>query len=719
VAWWVLVASLAMTPVGRAAARPSQAAATIEAVPAAGLVDGQVVDVTVRGVEGPITVAQCDDGLVPPDPVGGRIGNLVFCRWWGGTAVDGVLRLPVTVAESYTHFYRGEEYTTHCGGVGPDCHLVAIDRDFTVVAATTIHFGPPRSEPGLAVTPSSGVRPGELMEIVVTGLGIESNLRVSLCEQATVAELEEDQLLLYSACQELGTSHGFRDPLVVEAPLVDTWPSRIPTGPGVYRCGSRPGGCVVVVTTNDAGRDGILLAHDIDVDPAPLTIAPGDQEAGVAVEVFAHLPDRAGQAVAVAQCAAPVPATASGRQCAPGVPITLDDVGDAAVDLTVVESIPDAGGMILCTHRPCAVAVIAADRTTLAISPLTVHAPDAALTLDVVPTGPYHEGQEVELRFTGTRNSRLRWAHCAATVIDDRRLDETRCSPVNGHWLDSATPTFTTGLNATRRITTAGGTEIACTEPGACVFAADSGAGDFVWAPATMTDPPTATLTPSTGLLEGQNMTLRATGLRPDWSYPVWRCDGPRPIPDRCEQVPGIDATPAADGTAEVLVPARAIFRTGAGADVYCHRQCHVGLEGELSTFLPYALAGGTLTADPATDLTDGQAVAVTASQLVPTYPGEWTPFMHQGEWALTQCDRRVTDAPSIAALYRWCGLPPGTGIVEVPGTDLHATVEVQAHLATLTGHTTDCTTSPCALALTRHEIDGTLTLLTTPLAFA
>ncbi|HEY8547232.1 MAG TPA: hypothetical protein VIL36_19360, partial [Acidimicrobiales bacterium] len=485
--------------------------------------------------------------------MGGRVGNGVYCLWWYGTPVGGEAHVSIPVTERYTRFYRGERYETRCGGAGPDCYLLALDGT-TVLAATTIHFGPPRGEPAVTVTPSTDVRPGDVMQVTVTGLGHRRNVRASLCTQAALVELEQNPGLLFPLCQWLGSGALHVDPLEVEAPLVDTWWTNHDDRPPIQRCGARPGGCVVVVSVNDDGGNEILLVHDIDVEPDPLTLAPDAQEVGVALDAFAYLPDRAGETVTVAQCTAPVPATASGRRCAPGIELTLDDIGEGAAQLVPVEAIraagADSGGAsgdgdggddVDCTQAACAVAVIGADGATAATAPLTVFPADGPLTLDVTPSGPYHQGDSVQMDLTGTRNLLLWVGQCAAEVLDDRHVDAGRCSTLQGHWAGSTNPTLTTWLDATRRITTSAGTDVECSEPDACVFAVESDAGDFVWAPAQTTAPPTASLDPATDLLDGQDVTYTVTGIRPQDSYPMQRCDGPDPAVARCLPM-GVDA---------------------------------------------------------------------------------------------------------------------------------------------------------------------------------
>lgn len=592
--WSSLAVTATPVTVTGTAAAAAQPLATMEVVPATGLVDGQVVDVEVRGVEGEVLVTQCDSVFVPPDPWGQNI-SLVHCRWRWATAVDGVARLPFDVDQDYETEYRGETYHTQCGGAGRDCVMVALDGQFRVQATAPIHFGPPRPEPAMTVTPSTGIRPGDQVKIRVVGLGTEPNLYLAQCDRETTARLADDPYLVFQACREVGFADGAKDPLVVQTTIVDAWlwPTQyLPLT--MSSCGPEPGGCSIVAFAPERG--GVALTAPIDVDPDTLAVLPLDQEAGVPVDATIHVPDHAGSTVRIAQCAAPVGPTVKTSRCAPSRPVAVDGAGAATAALPLVEAIAVGRSTVRCTHQPCVVAVFAASGpgggATLGASPrLTVYPADGPPTMTVLPAGPHHDGQQIELRFHGSRNTVLRVAQCDASVVATGRFDGAHCSYPAETWAGRDAPTAGAIVLPERWLTTLVGTTVRCdAAPGDCVYAVTSDPGGFMWAPITFTPAPVATLRPDSGLVDGQNVTYTVTGLQPDTTYEVERCDGPVSRYLHCAWT-GIAAVASGDGRLEVVVPALASFTTIEGVPVDCRRQCHLGIWGQPGTLVPYAMA--------------------------------------------------------------------------------------------------------------------------------
>ena len=159
------------------------------------------------------------------------------------------------------------------------------------------------------------------------------------------------------------------------------------------------------------------------------------------------------------------------------------------------------------------------------------------------------------------------------------------------------------------------------------------------------------------------------------------------------------------------------------GSPRYCRSGCRVVVTDEFLREVAdasFAMAEGTLAAAPATGLADGDPITLTGSGLMATYDGPLFWIVETGEWVAAQCDAALLNEPTLFGLFTHCA-SAGIAPVTVPGSTLSQPVEAQARLDRILGGTTDCTAAPgtCLAVLTRLEQDGTLTLHTTPLAFA
>ena len=244
------------------------------------------------------------------------------------------------------------------------------------------------------------------------------------------------------------------------------------------------------------------------------------------------------------------------------------------------------------------------------------------------------------------------------------------------------TPTFTG----------ADGAAVDCrTGPGACVLAVGfPGADQFASVPVTFA---TTTLTPSADLLDGQPVTVTATGVEPGAGFRVVRCDrATLTVYWTCEDpagAPAVAADPA--GSLTVTAPAAQRFTTVQGTAAYCRDQCAVVLipdDSEIADLrLPYALAEGELTAAPATGLADRQQVTVTGSGLMDSYAGPPVWFLTSGAWGLAQCGRAIVGDPTIRGVFTHCvGASVAAGAADVTGGEVEAAVTVRSTITPLTG---------------------------------
>lgn len=453
---------------------------SIRVTPATGLVHGQVIEVEVTGLSGEIYIAQCD-----PENVA---SNSVHCRRQVVSSPDGgAITVPFTVEEEYDTFYRGTFHHTSCGGVDDDCLMVAFTADVPADSnlTTPIHFGPPRPDPAVVVTPSSGLRHGDPVQVEVVGLGFADHLDVLQCERDVAAALLDDPVLIY-ACRRLGTHSGEpSDRFVVSGTIAEAWTWDGLEGVEAAHCGPEPGGCVIIAYGIE---DDLVMASPIDVEPSPLALAPGDQEVGSPVHVFVS--GRPGAQVRIAQCATPVRRTARASRCGPAQSLTLDETGDGAATLTVLGRITTRHRTIRCTDGRCAVAAFTTRGVRLATVPLVVYPPDAPPEVSVDPDVDLVDQQGVGVTVTGTRNATVRVAQCDASVVDAGHLDETRCGSILTVTTGHESPQLDLPLSATRLLATGDGSTVECgNEPGDCVFAAEVDPGGFASAPISFAPP--------------------------------------------------------------------------------------------------------------------------------------------------------------------------------------------------------------------------------------
>ena len=240
--------------------------------------------------------------------------------------------------------------------------------------------------------------------------------------------------------------------------------------------------------------------------------------------------------------------------------------------------------------------------------------------------------------------------------------------------------------------------------------------------------PETLTVTPATGVLDGQVMLIEATGLAPGADEMVFVC--PPGVTDyayhlltRCDYTFGVQG--GADGRGSMALPVS--FRVG-GPPVICTDQCEVRVTMGRTTGgsgrtrrVPFSFAEGEVSVTPDAGLADGQPVQVDATGLMPTYrDGRPVWIFPSGAWALVQCDAAVGESPSLYATFAGCAAAPTSRTVDVPGSELHEPIEVRAGFTSFLGDRVDCTGSPgdCVVGLIRLEEDGTVTTHLAPIAF-
>jgi hypothetical protein len=250
--------------------------------------------------------------------------------------------------------------------------------------------------------------------------------------------------------------------------------------------------------------------------------------------------------------------------------------------------------------------------------------------------------------------------------------------------------------------------------------------------------PETFTVTPSTGVLDGQSIELSGAGLPPDSSSMVLRCPngtGGNAYEqlERCDLLHGGELRNlVADATGRGTVTLTAEVLVGYGTQfgqTLCTDQCHVRvLVAGNSRFraAPFAFAEAELAATPDVGLADGQAVQVDATGLASSYEGDRVWIFPSGRWSLAQCDARVLagsggSGPGLGDLFDLCAAAPTTRTVTVDDNQLHEPIEVASRFTSFLGGGVDCTTAPgaCVVGLARLEENGVVTTHLAPITFA
>jgi hypothetical protein len=285
--------------------------------------------------------------------------------------------------------------------------------------------------------------------------------------------------------------------------------------------------------------------------------------------------------------------------------------------------------------------------------------------------------------------------------------------------------------------------EVLCGEGAdACTLAVSTGvpgaAGAIVVAtvPLEMV-PETLTVTPSSGVLDGQSVALEGAGLYPNSSSIVLRCPNgtSRDAYDqlgRCDVLQDggfLHLVADSAGRGSVTVKQEVLIGWGGQyQQTVCTDQCHVRILVASNTRFreaPFTFAEADVEVTPDEGLADGQAVQVDATGLALSYAGDPVWIFPSGGWSLAQCDADVQvgtggSGPSLGDLFDLCAAAPTTRGVTVDANELHETIEVRSQFTSYLGREVDCGSAPgaCVVGLARLEENGTITTHLTPITF-
>jgi hypothetical protein len=577
----------------------------------------------------------------------------------------------------------------------------------------------------ITATPSTGLRAGDQVVLSVSNLDAVSLISAGQCDASILESPDPFAAHLNQCTFELLN----RPPDgVVTRRVVETFTAR--DLPGPVHCGDAPGDCVMYVST-DQGSIGFA---PIDVVPSALAVAPAT--VSTRQSFHAWLSGEPGAEHTVAQCATPVPGSLADGDCPVAEPVTLDAAGRAEVELQPVLTISTGAGTADCRSGGCAVASFDAAGALVASVGVTVTQPSFQLDPFPTPSEGLVDGQEITVDVFADTTEPLLVGQCAASITESRDLADGPCRDVREVSVPPGEPgrlgQLTITYTVARTFVGEDGSEVDCSQFTSCVMAVDTVAGDDVSLATRPIEfehpPPVVTASDTRGLLDGQDITIDVTGLRPGASFILARCDRPadslNTLIDHC--APPTPQSPTfveADtaGNMHLMLPADQRYTTLNGTThVYCRTQCRLVLFASTGSLeVPYTMARGHVSAAPSARLSDAQTVTVTGRRIQPSYFGPTVEVEPTGQWAAYQCAHAVMQDPSPAGVARNCVEAPAAVTVPASG-DVTVDIVVHTTIQPPQGPAVDCTPSDraCRVVLHRQEQDGTTTLHQAPISF-
>lgn len=400
--------------------------------------------------------------------------------------------------------------------------------------------------------------------------------------------------------------------------------------------------------------------------------------------------------------------------CSAPQAFTVDASGSFSIPFVFHDPIPSADGQARPCASVCGLAVVASNGPFPYFTGITSSTP----TIEVLVAGPYYDGQSVSTQLFSFPDGTATVAECAAGSVgaDLASSDCTNPQPTTVAG-GSASLSYVVHASFAGKSGTVDCTTVSC------VLVGFGASGLVAKSPPLMFR--LLSLTPSTGLHDGDAIAVSAGGLSPNTPYRLAHCvPGAGSVAARCEKPLPAMVTSDANGNISANVPALQRFTTGAfySLKTCVTSSCSIAVidnTGAVQAEQPYTLATPTASASPNTGLHDGDTVTVNGSDLEPTYSAPT--LLPSGGWVLLVCGKAMGTKPGLLDVFNDCGVPSGGGPVNVPGTTSSTAVQVPATLTTVAGGTIDCTASPgaCVIGLGRWEQDATVTTAFTPLNFS
>lgn len=382
-----------------------------------------------------------------------------------------------------------------------------------------------------------------------------------------------------------------------------------------------------------------------------------------------------------------------------------------------------SGRTVDCTASPtsCVVVVFPAGQTVpqgpFAMAPISF----GVQPLAAQPSTSLTDGQSIQVYVTGTPLAVQQVAQCVLPA-GAGLLSSTCGTPVNVS-IPAAGGEGSVSFTVTRVLS--GGSGVVDCAAVSCGLASFDSSGTLLASIPLGIDPtPKLSLSPTTDLLDGDALTLSATGLLASQSAFPEQCIGTGAT-RHCELDFTQPLTPGPDGTISATVHATQRFAPASGSFAYCRLDnCSYGFlvsgGGPQPEPIAYSLAAGSVIASPSSGLSDGQGVTLTGTGLMPTYLGRSFGPFPSGGWATAECDASIGTSPSLYQVFQYCGFPGNASMVAIPGSTMTTTVAPHASLTAVLGATTDCAASPgaCVIGLVRFEQDGSMSTHLEPLTF-
>ena len=383
-------------------------------------------------------------------------------------------------------------------------------------------------EPGpfaLSLSATTGLTHAGTITYELTGLAPYAGraVEVRLCDEPIGAGdgLAEVSECYYVSGLWLGGEATASQPLTTyEAFDVYPFPPAEPSHRVDY-CSDEPYDCSVVAYVQPEGDAPIEVidAVAVDYDPSPVLVwGLGVLTPTEPSDVFAV--GEPGSTVTVAQCVHLPEVPRDLGSCAAGPDIVLSATGRGRVTHEFAPTVEVDGETFDCLYRSCQVTVFTGDGTALGSMDLTGSLPSAELTLD----------RSTDLPSPSTVTATVTSAQgvgqiglCDAGVIDGTLTAAEACRLL-GSVSGRGTTTYTFDI-ADQFTPFDGGPDRTCApSSGGCIVGIGNGSGGLAWYVPVTFRAATMTVTPASGLLDGQEVEVALDGLAPGRTFVVRPC---------------------------------------------------------------------------------------------------------------------------------------------------------------------------------------------------
>ena len=376
----------------------------------------------------------------------------------------------------------------------------------------------------LSLSATTGLTHAGTITYELTGLAPYTGraVEVRLCDEPFEAGdgLVEVSECLYVGGTGLGGEPSTSGPLATfEAFDVYPFPQPTPSHRVDY-CSDEPYDCSVVAYVQPEGDAPIEVidAVAVDYDPSPVLVwGMGVNTPTAPSDVFAV--GEPGSTVTVAQCVHAPEVPRDLGSCATGPDIVLSATGRGRVTHEFAPTVAVDGETFDCRFRSCQVTAFAGDGTALGSMDLPGSLASAELTLD--PSTDLPSPSTVTATVTSAQGVGL-IGLCDAGVIDGGLAAEAGCRLL-GSISGKGTTTYTFDIAAPFTPYNGGPARTCAPSSGGCIVGVGNASGGLAWWVPVTFQAPTMTVTPATGLADGDRVIVSGTGLMASYDGPlVW-----------------------------------------------------------------------------------------------------------------------------------------------------------------------------------------------------